>query len=82
MAWFRFRDEMHSAGFPTGSYDCVVSSCQTDWLEELSAIEPSGVSGVAGTKHFAVLFSSNGFLEVVARNVSLGDVRRDFVGDA
>lgn len=72
---FRFRDETHSAGFPSRSYDCVVSSQGTDWLRELSAIEPSGVGDAGGASHFAVLFSSNGLLEVAARTVSLSEGR-------
>jgi hypothetical protein len=72
---FRFRDEMHSAGFPTGSYDCVMSSRKTDWLRELAAAEPSGVKATSEATHFAVLFSSNGLLEVIARTVSLGEDR-------
>ena len=70
---FRFRDEMHSAGFPAGSYDCVMSSQQTDWLRELKAAEPAGVNAVSEATHFAVLLSSNGLLEIVARAASLGE---------
>lgn len=78
---FRFRDEMHSAGFPSGSYDCVVSSKSTSWLRELTAVEPQGVENVAEATHFAVLLSSNGLLEVVARAASLGEGRTGTLDD-
>ena len=78
---FRFRDEMHSAGFPSGSYDCLMSSRESDWLRELAAAEPTGVVAVSEAKHFAVLLSSNGFLEVVARAVSLGEGRAGMLQD-
>jgi hypothetical protein len=63
---FMFRDELHSAGFVHGSYDQVVEIGDSSWLEELRAGEPSGFGGLSGTHHFAVLVSSNGYLEVLA----------------
>lgn len=67
VAAFRFRDEMHSAGFLQGSYDSLVEIVGSDWRQELSIIEPGGIWGsVENKKHFAVFFSSNGYLEVIA----------------
>lgn len=72
---FRFADELHASGFAAGSYDAVVEIEGSAWLAELRAREPSGISGVQGKRHFAVLFSSNGYLEVVAESVSEGEPR-------
>jgi hypothetical protein len=79
---FRFRDEMHSAGFVVEGYDCVVTVEGSTWLEELNAIEPSGMHGIAGSKHFAVLLSNNGYLEVVASDVTLEPPRIGLLGSA
>lgn len=64
---YRFRNEMHSAGFSEGSYDNLVEIIESEWTQELLSIEPSGIWGsVEHKRHFAVLFSSNGYLEVIA----------------
>ena len=64
---YRFRDEMHSKGFVEGSYDALVEIINSEWCRELLDAEPNGTWGsVENKKHFAVLFSSNGYLEVVA----------------
>ncbi|MCK9605334.1 MAG: hypothetical protein M0R33_02665 [Methylomonas sp.] len=63
---YRFRDEMHSQGFDTSSYDSVVEVIDSDWIAGLVRDEPEGIRGAKGKKHFAVLLSSNGYLEAVA----------------
>lgn len=69
---FRFRDEMHSRGFIQESYDTLVEILESDWLHELIEIEPKQILGsVEGSRHFAVLLSSNGYLEVIAKSVEL-----------
>lgn len=69
---FRFRDEMHSRGFIGESYDTVVEVIDSDWLQELIAIEPNQIlASVKGSRHFAVLLSSNGYLEVITKSVEL-----------
>jgi len=70
---FRFRDEMHSLGFANESYDCLVEVVESDWHKELCRIEPDHLLvTVKESKHFAVLLSSNGYLEVVAKSATLG----------
>lgn len=69
---FRFRDEMHSLGYADGSYDTVVEIVDSEWVRELREIEPEQILGtVEGSRHFAVLLSSNGYLEVVAKSAQL-----------
>ncbi len=69
---FRFRDEMHSLGYADGSYDTVVEIVDSKWLKKLVEIEPVQIMGsVKGSRHFAVLLSSNGYLEVIAKSVEL-----------
>lgn len=64
---YRFRSEMHSLGFAEGSYDALVEIADSPWRQELLKIEPSGIWGsVEDKRHFAVLFSNNGYLEVIA----------------
>ncbi len=66
---FRFRNEMHSLGFAEGSYDTLVEIIDSEWRRELLGIEPSGIWGsVENKKHYAVFFSSNGYLEVIAES--------------
>lgn len=74
IAAFRFRDEMRSFGFADGSYDTLVELIDSDWLHQLIEIEPPApLLGVTQRRHFAVFFSSNGYLEVIARDfVDLG----------
>jgi hypothetical protein len=67
---FRFRDEMHSLGFLEESYDAVVEIAQSEWLSQILALEPDAIHLTAkNCKHFAVMLSSNGYLEVIARSV-------------
>lgn len=67
---FRFHDEMHSRGFCPESYDAVVEIGRSEWLAELIGKEPEQILGSAkGKRHFAVLFSSNGYLEVIGAEV-------------
>ncbi len=64
---YRFRNEMHALGFSQGSYDALVEIVDSVWRRELLGIEPTGIWGsVEGKRHFAVLFSNNGYLEVIA----------------
>ena len=72
---FRFSDEMHCAGFVRDSYDSVVEVADSEWLRSLKDNEPPGISGVVGKTHFAMLFSSNGYLEVVAERLSVPSAR-------
>jgi len=67
---FRFHDEMRSRGFCPGSYDTVVEIRDSEWLAELIEKEPEQILGTTrGKRHFAVLLSNNGYLEVVATEV-------------
>ena len=71
VAAFRFRDEMHSLGYAEDSYDTVVEIEDSDWLKHILSIEPESILLTAKrSKHFAVMLSSNGYLEVIARSVS------------
>ena len=71
VAAFRFRDEMHSLGYIQGSYDTVVEIEDSDWLKQILSIEPESILLTARrSKHFAVMLSSNGYLEVIARSVT------------
>lgn len=63
---FRFRNELHSLGFLKGSYDSVMEQGTSEWLDELIRMEPPGYQDATGKRHFSVLLSSNGYLEVVA----------------
>lgn len=67
---FQFRDEMHCFGFAVGSYDKVVEVIDSVWAQELLESEPKGIlGGMKGKRHFAVLLSNVGYLEVIAENV-------------
>lgn len=61
-----FRDEMHSYGFPDSSYDAIVEVDSSDWIKQLASDEPKNVRSVNEAKHFVVMLSNNGFLEIVA----------------
>jgi hypothetical protein len=79
---FRFRKEMYSAGFEPESYDRLLVSDQSPWLQELKKIEPSGLSDLQAAKHFALFLSSNGYLEVVATKALLKEARRGLLDKA
>ena len=72
VAAFRFHNEMHSAGYFESSYDAVVEVSESRWRRKLHGVEPKQIMGtVSEMRHFAVLFSSNGYLEVVAESFEL-----------
>jgi hypothetical protein len=62
---FRFREERLSGGFVDGSYDALVAVEPSPWRQELEACGPLGTN-LSDLTHFAILFSGNGFLEVLA----------------
>jgi hypothetical protein len=78
---FRFRNELHSAGFVDGSYDQVVEIVPSEWLTELKTLEPAGFSGLTDKRHFAVLLSSNGYLEVIAEQMEPEKAIRGLLAD-
>jgi hypothetical protein len=63
---YRFRKEYFSSGYCPGSYDSLVEVLDSDWLPELKKIQPKGFKDMDEKRHYAVFFSSNGYLEVVA----------------
>jgi hypothetical protein len=67
---FRFREEMLSGGFEKGSYDTLVTLPGSTWIAELEASGPGDLR-LSTTKHYAVLFSSNGYLEVAADDAEI-----------
>lgn len=69
---FRFRDEMLSGEFEKGAYDTLLKIPDSTWVAELESCGPGDVS-LSATNHYAVLFSSNGYLEVAAGAVEVGE---------
>jgi hypothetical protein len=51
------------------------------WLEQLRASEPSGYDQLQDRRHFALLLSSNGYLEVVARELVIEPRTMGLLGD-
>lgn len=67
---FRFRDLMRSAGFPSESFDAIVELRDSEWVRELMRVEPPHIRrSVRDCRHFAMLLSESGYIEVVARVV-------------
>lgn len=80
---FRFRNEMHSAGFLRGTYNALVDVGQSEWLKELARYEPRHIADlVARARHFAVFFDSNGYFEVVAESFFVGSPREGRLDEA
>lgn len=76
---FRFREEMLSGGFEKGSYDTLVLLPDSTWIAELESCGSSD-GRLSTTKHYAVLFSSNGYLEVAADDVEVGEPTEGTLG--
>lgn len=76
---FRFRDEFHSVGYCSESYDSVAQIDDSDWLKELIAGEPSNKNVLGGKIHFAIFFSSNGYFEAIAEKYETPTPRRGFL---
>lgn len=68
---YRFRREMQSKGYCSESFHAVAEVKDSSWLDEVAKNEPSGVHDAADKRHFAVFFSSNGYLEVIAERFDL-----------
>lgn len=67
---FRFADEQHGAGTPD-TYDDVVEVVDSLWLQSMIESEPERILGSVKQKHhFATFLSNNGYLEVIASEVS------------
>ena len=65
---FRFRDEMHSLGFYSESYDSVAEVSDSEWVANLEKMEPKQIPKLWNRRHFAAFLSSCGFFEVIADN--------------
>ena len=78
---FGFKDEKHILNYESGAYDNVVEIVDSEGIKLLQDVEPAGVRGVEGKKHYAVFFSSNGYLEVVASSCELGEPQESELGD-
>jgi len=63
---FRFRDEMHSLGFSSESYESVAEVVDSKWLVEMENIEPKQILKLWKRRHFAVFLTSCGYFEVIA----------------
>ena len=72
----RFRNEMHSKGYCSESYDSVAEVKDSPWFAELIRNEPTGVRDLVDKKHFGVFFSNNGYLEIVADAFTLASPRK------
>jgi hypothetical protein len=58
---------MSSHDFIEESYDCLVEIVNSPWRNSLERSEPVAIQdSVRDKRHFAVFFSSNGYLEVIA----------------
>jgi len=62
---YRYRDELHSLGYTSDAYESVAEVSDSEWCKELQF----------GGKHIAVFLSSNGYFEVLAESVELGEPR-------
>jgi hypothetical protein len=60
---YRYRDELHSLGYSSEAYESVAEILDSPWCSEQK------FKG----RHFAVFLSSNGYFEVLAENVTLGE---------
>lgn len=76
---FRFRDELHSVGYCSESYDSVAQIDGSDWLKELIEGEPSNKMGLDAEVHFAIFFSSNGYFEAIAEKFEMQTSKRGFL---
>jgi hypothetical protein len=66
---FRFQAERAMSKYVEGSYDALIKIAGSDWGEQ-----PGRSQGIqSGVRHFAVFFSSNGYLEVLANAATVGD---------
>lgn len=78
---FRFRDEMHGAGYVSGSYDSLVEIQGSEWVKELHKKEPDNLRiSVSKLHHYAVFLSSNGYLEVIAEGIKFEKPREGMLG--
>lgn len=69
---YSFRNTMHSEDYAEGSYDSLVEVSGSNWINWLLEIEPPMIGNtVANKKHFAMFFSENGYLEVVAEEYKI-----------
>ncbi len=73
---YQFRNEMHSKGFCSESYNAVAEIKDSPWLARLIRDEPTGICDGKSKKHFAVFLNSNGYIEVIADSFTLPSPRK------
>lgn len=67
---YRFTGEMF--GYVSGSYDALCVIEESEWLSE--ARQNAASEWITDAKHYALYFSNNGYLEVIARSFVQGPV--------
>lgn len=66
---YSFRSTMHGMSFIKYSYDSLVEIKSSDYIKWLLEIEPPMIARSAANKrHFAIFFTDNGYLEVIAKS--------------
>lgn len=79
---YRFRKEILSAGFIEASYDSIVEVKNSKWHKELIKKEPTDVLfSVKEKKHYALLLSNNGYLEVIAESLEVLPDKKGYLAD-
>jgi|SRR5690242_9229228 hypothetical protein len=58
---YRHRDELHSVGYPSESYESIAEIHNSGWSTELKC----------SVRHFAVFLTSNGYFEILAKEFSI-----------
>lgn len=72
---YRFRNELHSAGFSSEAYESLAEIHESEWRDELVSMEPVGISSAKESKHFVAFLSSNGYFEVLADSFKMDEKR-------
>ena len=76
---FRYVEEMHCVGFIVESYDHLVVVDST-WQHAHASTEPDGiVFPVDSARHFALMLSNNGYLELLAESCEETPTREGFL---
>ena len=65
-----------------GAYDKIVEVCDSDWIEQLTAINPQ-IAAYWNIRHYAIYLDSNGLYEFAASGFEIlevkeGDLKWDF----
>jgi hypothetical protein len=72
---YRFRNELHSLDYCSESYESIAEVRDSEWRKSLVDTASDGEASPSRLRHFALFLTSNGYFEILADQMEIGESR-------